>query len=339
MKAARGSRGAMTKKAPKKASKSGRPKNPSTCAQISSPRESAYRFGWRMIFASERSSSVPAAVAFKTPAGVPRAKHHQFLIPGDDQIERWRQKLEDSRKLPLFDPTDTQQLLAEARVLSGGETTVDDAVAKLRAEKVKAQATELVKALGFDLDRPNVWEEAFGRLALIHYGVGRMVHRLPRQTCSIDESRLLLWVPMLQGAGWSEREAVRVLAANEGRFPYPTFGYRARPSPKGSKRSEQLSMGEEARLRKEEALWQQYQRAKRHHDPEVARRLVDAWGLGDSDSHFERELQLLDFLERPPPLPEEETTPPGGDKYQWENEMMASLARFAPSVRRCSWVP
>jgi hypothetical protein len=277
-------KGRMTKKTPKKGSKSGRPTKP---------------------------------------GGVPRAKHHQFLIPGDDQIERWRQKLEDSRKLPLFDPTDTQQLLAEARALSGGETTVDDAVAKLRAKKVKAQATELVKALGLDLDGPNVWEEAFGRLALIHYGAGRMVHCLPRRRGSVDEHTLLLWIPMLTRGGWSEREAVRVLAANEGRFPYPTFGYRARPFPKGSKRGEQLSMREEARQRKEKTLWRQYQRAKRHHDPAAARRLVDAWGLGDSDSHFARELQLLDFLERPPPLPEEETTPPGGDKYEWENEIPA----------------
>ena len=82
-----------------------------------------------------------------------------------------------------------------------------------------------------------------------------------------------------------------------------------------------LSMREQARQRKEKALWRQYQRAKRHHDPEVDRRIANVY-LGVSDSHFERELQLLDLLECPPPLPEEETTPPG-DKYQWENEIPA----------------
>jgi hypothetical protein len=237
-----------------------------------------------------------------TPPRGKRRQFFQFVLPDDDQIETWRQEL------PSFKPIDTKQLLADARARSDGETTVD--AEKLLAEHLRAQMTTLLEALGVDLNKPTVWSDAFRKLAMIHHGVGRMGHRkLPRRqqgprNIADDDFVLLVAVTRWQH-GCSDRDAVRQLADDD-QIPYherPEHrGARHRRGHKGPRRSDDLSMREEARERKFSTLWRQYMRAKKRKGPgAVLPALADAFG--SSGNAFETMLQMLEAGARlkPPP--------------------------------------
>jgi hypothetical protein len=237
--------------------------------------------------ASSRAVEIPNSGRRAKSAGP--LKRREFLLPPDDQI------LQSASALPIFEPADARQLLAQAQALSGDGQT-DDAVAKLHDERLKAQASELVKALGLDLARPNVWQEAVRRLAVIHHGAGRLVYgRFSRpQSCPRnpnDDALLLAEVACMRRLlRCSERDAVRKLAA-AGEFPYQP---RRDEEPRDRrKRGDEQSMRQKAIQRRFDALRRQYERAKQRRDPGAPpARLEDAFG--QSGTFFETMLMMLE---------------------------------------------
>jgi hypothetical protein len=61
----------------------------------------------------------------------------------------------------------------------------------------------------------------------------------------------------------------------------------------------------------------EYMRAKKHQDPEAARRLVDAYGLAGADSDFERKLEACWKILR------RRGNTSWCDKYRYEHEISA----------------
>lgn len=226
---------------------------------------------------------------------------HQFLIPDDDEINA------QLKKLRPFEPADTQQLLADARALSDGKTTVDAAIVNLYAERLEAQATQLVNALGLQLNKPTVWFEAFIKLAQIHHHVGRLVHRkVSRQTGPrtgprkrFEDDELLSLVALMRQQGSSEREATRKLAAKR------MFTTQERRDHKGRRHSDKLSARDLARARAVDALRRRYHRAKKRKEAEAHQPGL-AGVFGSPDGAFEAMLWLLEnpLLPEASPLPQ-----------------------------------
>jgi hypothetical protein len=99
---------------------------------------------------------------------------------------------------------------------------LDAAVMTVRARIKAGQARQLMAALGVDPTGPNAYRDAFIRLAEVHHGVGRLVHRwVPGSKrrrkgsleFAISDSILIDDVRAIVDAdSVSEREAVRRLA-------------------------------------------------------------------------------------------------------------------------------
>ena len=133
---------------------------------------------------------------------------------------------------------------------------------------LRAQITQLFRALGCDPNDGQVWPKAFMKLARLHHNVGRLVHRLrSRPNAKVwtpeDESNFLLGVYAPVQTGLSEREAVRRIADAKV-FPYYERQSSQRPS------------GHASRIARQRALWRKYQRLRaqsRGPDP-IARQLA-----------------------------------------------------------------
>jgi hypothetical protein len=171
---------------------------------------------------------------------------------------RWLKEAELTalrERLPQFDPHDLRSLVNEARLKSPQGDTDGAFMAAFR-ERNNHQISELLLALNVDSSRPDVWQRAFLRLAVIHHGVGNLEWR-PRNpkknaaTWSSEHNmKLLEEMGALKSTRLSERAAVRKLATDRRKqklFPY-------RPQ-----RATSVS-GEQAR--REAALWRHWQKLR-----------------------------------------------------------------------------
>jgi len=210
-----------------------------------------------------------------------------FYLPAEDILEAER------KQLPFFEPYEARKLLADAARANKGNAS-DAAIADVYGRHVRAQITQLFRALGCDPNDPQFWPKAFMKLARLHHNVGRLVHHLrSRPNAKVwtleDESTLFIGVYELVQTGLSAREAIRMIADAEV-FPYYERASWKRPS------------GQSSRIARQEALWRKYQRLRKQSrgpDP-IARQL----GIGVSD--FERFLISLGL-----PVP---SAAPSGDK-------------------------
>jgi hypothetical protein len=150
-----------------------------------------------------------------------RARARQALLPDDARIAARR------RALPNFDPYDSGQLRADADALeqaardNGEHLTGDEAIGRALYRLQSKQLYELLQAMGVDLRSPNLWRDAFVRLAEIHHNVGRLIYRwTPGKKKNMKSSlnkvaksvALVREVGEIVSAGVSEREAIRRLA-------------------------------------------------------------------------------------------------------------------------------
>jgi hypothetical protein len=224
-----------------------------------------------------------------------RTRQH-VLMPEADAIKAAR------RKLPDFEPYDTQKLLADARKASLEGRSLDEAVTATYNKHCRSQMAKLLHALGCDPADPNIWRTAFLRLARLHHNVGALVHRR-RSGRSNDASQrfrdewiLLGGVTAFVEQGYSQREAVNFIADKEV-FPHREI----RPGLREAGRATQHA--------RRAALWQKHQRLRRD-----ARSTPDplARALGLSASDYELWLARLDN-----PLPEPR---PSGDNGAQRNK-------------------
>jgi hypothetical protein len=210
-----------------------------------------------------------------------------FELPAEDILEAER------KQLPFFEPYETGKLLADAARANNGPAS-DAAIADVYDRHLRAQITQLFRALGCDPNDGQFWPKAFMKLVRLHHNVGRLVHRLrSRPNAKVwtpeDESNFLLGVYALVQTGSSERAAVRTIADAK-IFPHYERQSWQRPSGQASGRARQA------------ALWRKYQRLReqsRGPDP-IARQL----GIGVTD--FE---MFLTGLGLPAP-----SAAPSGDK-------------------------
>jgi hypothetical protein len=212
-----------------------------------------------------------------------------FELPAEDILEAER------KQLPFFEPYETGKLLADAARANNGPAS-DAAIADVYDRHLRAQITQLFRALGCDPNDGQFWPKAFMKLVRLHHNVGRLVHRLrSRPNAKVwtpeDESNFLLGVYALVQTGSSERAAVRTIADAK-IFPHYERQSWQRPSGQASGRARQA------------ALWRKYQRLReqsRGPDP-IARQL----GIGVTD--FE---MFLTGLGLPAP-----SAAPSGDKLR-----------------------
>src|SRR5690349_19476775 len=210
-----------------------------------------------------------------------------FELPAEDILEAER------KQLPFFEPYETGKLLADAARANNGPAS-DAAIADVYDRHLRAQITQLFRALGCDPNDGQFWPKAFMKLVRLHHNVGRLVHRLrSRPNAKVwtpeDESNFLLGVYALVQTGSSGRAAVRTIADAK-MFPHYERQSWQRPSGQASGRARQA------------ALWRKYQRLReqsRGPDP-IARQL----GIGVTD--FE---MFLTGLGLPAP-----SAAPSGDK-------------------------
>jgi hypothetical protein len=210
-----------------------------------------------------------------------------FELPAEDILEAER------KQLPFFEPYETGKLLADAARANNGPAS-DAVIADVYDRHLRAQITQLFRALGCDPNDGQFWPKAFMKLVRLHHNVGRLVHRLrSRPNAKVwtpeDESNFLLGVYALVQTGSSERAAVRTIADAK-IFPHYERQSWQRPSGQASGRARQA------------ALWRKYQRLReqsRGPDP-IARQL----GIGVTD--FE---MFLTGLGLPAP-----SAAPSGDK-------------------------
>jgi hypothetical protein len=160
-----------------------------------------------------------------------RTKH--VLLPSDQQIKAKR------AELPQFEPYATAQLLARARALVREHgLDLDTAVVQVRDAEWKAQAEQLLKALGEEWDgepEQTNWQRGFIKLASLYHGAARFAHQMtPRhanaRTWTLDDEVTLLFeVGRLRQEGYSQRQAIEK-ACNDFAFPHreQTPGRRAK---------------------------------------------------------------------------------------------------------------
>jgi len=216
----------------------------------------------------------------------------QFFIPSDLELES------TVGKLPVFEPCDSANLLAEARTKRGmRHTPLDAAIDQIRNERKAAQLSELLAALGIDPAEKSAGWKAFVRLAELHHHVGRIVYRPKKHSpngkwTENDESDLLHWVKELMNCSepCGEREAVNIIAdaiADKNVFPYdPQKG-----GPVGPLKGNPLKRA------RRNALWRKYQRIKGARRGSNESTWVSLVSLcGGFESAFE--LNLF-YLERP----------------------------------------
>jgi hypothetical protein len=158
-----------------------------------------------------------------------------------------------------FEPFDTKELLTQARELAESRNIApNDAVNEVLSAKEKDQLGELLRWLQCDASDENCWRSAFVKLARIHHNVGRLVHRRSANTLSArtwtseEEAILLISVNRLKERGYSEREAIQLLADTRVARDKWVF-------PHSERRSYERTPKETARSR-EGALWRKYMR-------------------------------------------------------------------------------
>jgi hypothetical protein len=137
-------------------------------------------------------------------------RSRSVCLPAEGTLEAAR------KQLPFFEPYDTRKLLADAARANSGNAT-DAAITAVYNQHCRAQMVQLLRALGCDPRDKQFWPKSFIKLARIHHGLGRLVHRHPSHRNATtwtaqDESTLLFGVYALVQTGLSERAAVRTIA-------------------------------------------------------------------------------------------------------------------------------
>jgi hypothetical protein len=163
---------------------------------------------------------VQVGKSVKRPTERRRAAPREALVPDDESVAA------GLRSLPRFDPYPTSDILSEARALMSATTTLDDAVSIAWGRLQTRQLEVLIRALGLDPGAPNVHRVALTRLAGIHHGLGRLVHRWVPPPKLRDKSSLLeqakrMWLvdevrSLARNDSISEREAVKRMAKARG---------------------------------------------------------------------------------------------------------------------------
>src|SRR5690348_14600311 len=93
-----------------------------------------------------------------------------LLFPNGQSMKAGR------KRLPVFEPHDLRSLLSEAK-----ENADDFAVLRAFRRRNELQIKELLKRLGLDPTRPDVWQRGFLYLAHYQHGVG-CIAWYPRRT-------------------------------------------------------------------------------------------------------------------------------------------------------------
>src|SRR5262249_26034803 len=121
-----------------------------------------------------------------------KQRSRSVYLPAEDTLEAER------KQLPFFEPYETRKLLADAARTSNGNAT-DSVIADLYDHYCRAQAEQLLRALGCDPNDKQFWPKAFMKLARLHHNLGRLDDRF-HESCHKRGIHLSSWTPTY-GAG------------------------------------------------------------------------------------------------------------------------------------------
>lgn len=184
-----------------------------------------------------------------------RQKQPQILLfPDKQQIDAKR------NSLAKFEPHNLGSLLKEINAGEKGDSEKAFVLAFRRRNQ--EQIHTLLRRLGIDPSQPNAYERGFFLLGVYHHGIGGLAwspRRTNRNSASWtwdDDLRLLKEVKRFTSKGFSERYAVKQIAADPRRTRL--FPYRPQRNRVESKRiSSSMSGG-----KRESALWARLQHLK-----------------------------------------------------------------------------